>query len=507
MKYVLKADEMKACDRYTIEEIGIPSMVLMERAALSAVSVLTAKGMQLKGRKVLIAAGAGNNGGDGLAIGRLLSRRGAEVTFYLEGNPEKMSAETRAQAEILKNLGFFVQRKLEDAEYAIVVDALFGIGLSREVTGNFRSVIEKINEYGKQGAFVLSVDIPSGICADTGRIYGCAVKADLTVTFAFAKRGHFLYPGRAYTGELVTADIGIWETAFGTDMPSGFYYEKEELSRLLPARCPWGNKGTFGKVLLLSGSRDMSGACVLCGKAVLKAGAGMLKIITPACNREIVQQSLPEAMLYTFEEKPEEEELRKALSWADVVVAGPGMGTGEIAYRLIAFVLENSSHPMVLDADGLNLLALHRELWELAGTHKNSLILTPHPGELMRLLGVDREEYEIKREAYARALAGKLKAVVAAKDAATLVVEEGRKEIYLNTSGNDGMAAAGSGDVLAGIIGGLLAQGMDGFECACLGTFWHGLAGDNARRKMGAYGMLAGDICESLSYAEKDGWK
>ncbi len=528
MKYVLKADEMKACDEYTINGIGIPSMVLMERAALSVVSALEERKIPLKGKKALIAAGTGNNGGDGLAIGRLLSRIGAEVTFYLEGNLQKLSVETKAQVRILKNMGFSILSKTEDDEYDMVVDALFGIGLSGEITGSFKEAIEKINRQKERGAFVCSVDIPSGICADTGRIYGCAVKADLTVAFAFAKRGHLLYPGRAYTGELAVADIGIPKAAFREAIPSGFYYGKEELSELLPGRSPWGNKGTFGKVLLLAGSHDMSGACILCGKAVLRTGAGMLKIITPDCNRKIVQQSLPEALLYTFEGRPDGEAVKKALLWADVVVAGPGMGCGEASYQLLSQVLESASHPMVIDADGLNLLAMHRELWELAEGHKDTLILTPHPGELMRLIkaasteaasmqaGHQREAsvqsaypqseasgalmtaYPANRETIIRGLAKELKAIVAAKDAATLVAEDGREEIFFNTSGNDGMAAAGSGDVLAGIIGGLAAQGMNGFESACLGVYLHGLAGDEARRKLGAYGMLAGDICESI---------
>lgn len=504
MKYVLKSDEMKACDNYTISRIGILSMVLMERAALSAVRVLEERNIQFKGKKVLVVSGVGNNGGDGLAIGRLLSPKGAEVTFYLEGNPDKLSKETKAQAEILKNMGFSIQSKYRDAEYDMVVDALFGIGLSREVTGSFREAIDYINRQKRRGAFVCSVDISSGVCADTGRIFGCAVRADITVSFAFAKRGHLLYPGRACTGELAVRDIGIPKEAFGLAAPSGFYYEKEDLRMLLPARCPWGNKGTFGKVLLIAGSRDMSGACLLCGKAVLRAGAGMLKIISPACNREIIQQSLPEALLYTFEEMPEEEAVEEALSWADVVVAGPGMGCTEAAYRLLSCVLANPSHPLVLDADGLNLISMNGQLRKMAGRREGPLVLTPHPGELMRLLGAGMEEYPAKRETFIRELAKELKAVVVAKDAATMVTEDGREEIYFNTSGNSGMAAAGSGDVLAGIIGGLMAQGMGGFEGACVSVYLHGLAGDEACRQMGPYGMTAGDICESLPSVMKE---
>ncbi len=500
MKYVLKSDEMKACDNYTISRIGILSMVLMERAALSVVRVLEERNIQFKGKKVLVVSGVGNNGGDGLAIGRLLSPKGAEVTFYLEGNPDKLSKETKAQAEILKNMGFSIQSKYQDAEYDMVVDALFGIGLSREVTGSFREAIDYINRQKMRGAFVCSVDIPSGVCADTGRIFGCAVRADITVSFAFAKRGHLLYPGRACTGELAVRDIGITKEAFGLAAPSGFYYEKEDLRMLLPARCPWGNKGTFGKVLLIAGSRDMSGACLLCGKAVLRAGAGMLKIISPACNREIIQQSLPEALLYTFEEMPEEEAVEEALSWADVVVAGPGMGCTEAAYRLLSCVLANPFHPLVLDADALNLIAGDMSLQILAagqGEAGRSMILTPHEGELSRLSGKTMEQVREDREHVSRALARDLHCILVCKGARTLVCRE-QGEICVNLSGDNGMGTAGSGDVLTGVIAALLAQGAEAFEAASVGVYLHGLAGERAARRYGSHGLTAGRLAEAV---------
>lgn len=488
----------------TMDRIGIPSMVLMERAAMAVVLALESHIGDLSG-KVLIVAGTGNNGGDGLAIGRILAGRGARVSFYIEGNPEKMTAEAKSQLMILQNSGFTIQRNLEDAEYDIVIDALFGVGLSREVTGNYRKTIERIHEWHETGSFVCSVDIPSGICADTGKILGCAVRADLTVTFAFAKRGHLLYPGREYCGELSLQDIGITEQSFSKNPPSAFYYEEKDVQALLPKRVPDGNKGTFGKVLLLAGSHDLCGACLLCGRGILRTGAGMLKIITPSCNRQVLHQALPEAMLYTYEEMPRAEEVRKSLAWADVIVAGPGMGTGENARFLIKRALEEERCPVVLDADGLNLLAADLILRELASHRpKGSLILTPHPGELVRLLQTDMAEYQKDRETLILRLAGELKCIIAAKDAVTFVVENGRKLQYINTSGNDGMACAGSGDVLAGIMGALLAQGMDGFEAACLGVYLHGLAGERASRLKGRYGMLAGDITEAIPAVLKD---
>ena len=503
MKYVLKAHEMKEYDRDTSERIGIPSMVLMERAALSVVDAVL-ENRQLPG-KVLIVSGTGNNGGDGLAVGRLLALKGAEVTFFTAGVPEKMSDETKAQASIIKNLGFSIQSKLEVKEYDMVIDALFGIGLSRDVEGEYSDAIKKINDCGRRGAFICAVDIPSGICADTGRILREAVRADLTVTFAFAKRGHLLYPGREYTGKLVVKDIGILRQSFIKGKPEAFCYERSDVGRFLPKRRPDGNKGTFGKVLLLAGSHDMSGACILCGSSILRTGAGMVKIITPSCNREIVQKSFPEAMLYTFDEMPDLTEVRSSMDWADVIVAGPGMGTGRNAGLLIEYVLREGKCPLVLDADALNLIACHEKLRMLAAEYEaGKLILTPHPGELVRLAKTDMEEYHRQREKLLFELAGELACIIIAKDAVTIAAQAGRKEVYINTSGNDGMATAGSGDVLAGMIGGLLAQKTDAFDAACLGVYLHGLAGEEASIKNGRRAVMASDIIKNLPFVMRD---
>lgn len=503
MKYVLKAHEMKAYDRDTSERIGIPSMVLMERAALAAEDVILRK-RHMPG-KVLIVAGTGNNGGDGLAIGRLFALKGAEVTFFAAGDFNRMSAETKAQASILRNSGFSIQSNLEVKEYDMVIDALFGIGLSRNIEGAFYEVIEQINACGRRGAYIVSVDIPSGICADTGRILGAAVQADLTVTFAFAKRGHLLYPGREFTGELAVRDIGITQQSFGEEPPGAFCYERGDVPSLLPRRRPDGNKGSFGKVLLLAGSRDMGGACVLCGRSILKTGAGMVKIITPSCNREIIQNAVPEAMLYTFDVTPDKEQIQKSMDWADVIVAGPGMGTGQPAYLLLEYILREGKNPIVLDADALNLIAAHEKLRMLAAEYGvGKMILTPHPGELARLTKTHGEEYKDHREMLVHGLAKELACVVAAKDAVTMVAQAGRKEIYINTSGNDGMACAGSGDVLAGVIGGLLAQKQAVFDAACLGVYVHGLAGEEASVKEGRRGMTASDIIQNLPLVMKE---
>ena len=245
---MVKSDEMKAYDKDTIQKIGIPSLVLMERAALVTVDEIE-KCRRIE-EKVLVVAGNGNNGGDGLAIGRILALKGAEVTFLLAGSREKATQETSTQIRIIENLGFSIQSKLENEEYDMVIDALFGIGLSRNVEGNYLALIEELNRMKDRGAYICSVDIPSGICADTGKIMGCAVKADLTVSYAYAKRGHLLYPGKTYTGILKVRDIGIPEQLNVSCPATAFTYEKQEINQLLPKRRGDGNKGTFEKVIL-----------------------------------------------------------------------------------------------------------------------------------------------------------------------------------------------------------------------------------------------------------------
>lgn len=497
VKYAVSAQEMEQYDQYTISKIGIPALVLMERAAVETVRALTEQ-KKVMGKRVLVLSGTGNNGGDGLAVGRMLADLGAKVTFTLFGSREKLSKETEAQIRILENLGFPIQSKLEDGEYDIIVDALFGIGLSRPLEGKYSELVSAVNHMHQMGAYVCSVDIPSGICADTGKVMGCAVQADLTVAFAFAKRGELLYPGRSYTGKLAVRDIGIPIQAMEGSSTGAFFYERKDLAERMPERKLDGNKGTFGKVLLIAGSHDLCGACVLSGSSILRTGAGMVKIIAPECNREIIQTSLPEAMLYSYQEIPEKTEVEKALDWADAVVIGPGLGTGEAAHALLGIVLTYRQIPMLLDADALNMIVKSPELATLLQCAGKRAVLTPHPGELIRLLGTDKKRYHEERMALIQEVLQKFNCVLAAKDAATIVARADKDEIFINTSGNDGMATAGSGDVLSGIIGALLAQHMSCFDAACLGVFLHGMAGDAAAKSYGKYSMTAGDLVKQL---------
>ena len=506
-EYLVFAGEMKEYDKNTIEYFGMPSMVLMERAALAAAEEIEARFPG--GGRVLVAAGSGNNGGDGIAVGRILRLRGFSVDFFLAGERGKCSKETEAQIQIIEKYGCPLQNKMKEKEYDIIVDALFGIGLSRELEGSFADAVRRINE---SGAFICSIDIPSGIHTDSGQVMGEAVNADLTVTFGWKKLGHVLYPGHAYAGEIVCRDIGITQESFLGRMPKVYTYIGDA-SDGMPCRNGGGNKGTFGKILVVAGSINMSGACELCARAAYRAGAGMVKGITPEENRTIIQSGVPEALLSTYPAKGEispqlHNILEKGLQWADCIVIGPGIGMGIQAYAMLKQVLGEEKKPLVIDADGLNLIAKSPELQHFLESGRQedggrAIILTPHLAEFARLYGCTVEEAKRDILQKPKELADRWGCTVVCKDARTAVAAPAKEEIYMNTSGNDGMATAGMGDVLAGTIGGLLAQGMEAEKAAVLGVYIHGLAGDRAAEEKGRYGLMAGDVAECLGSAMK----
>ena len=316
----------------------------------------------------------------------------------------------------------------------------------------------------------------------------------LTVTFGFCKRGLALYPGCEYAGEVRVADIGISERSFFGRRP-GMYAYDEDIRVLLPKRDGAGNKGTFGKVLLAAGSVNMAGAAVLAARAAYRAGAGMVKVITPPENRIILQQAVPEALLGTCED------LEAGLEWADVAAVGPGLGKSREALGCLERMVRQGGKPLLVDADGLNLLSEQpglRELLAEQGRQGRAIVLTPHVGELARLLGRSIQECKRDLPAAGSALAARLNAVVAAKDARTFICREGHGTC-VNLNGNSGMATAGSGDVLTGIIAALLAQGMEGFEAAAVGAYVHGRAGDLVAARMGPYACTAGDMAQAVA--------
>ena len=509
-QYVVTASQMKQYDANTISKYKIPSLILMERAALVTVEELI-RACGSEPCRTAVLAGCGNNGGDGLAVGRLLMLQGYKVTFVLLGDEAKCTEETAGQICILREYGAQIFSTIQDGEYDIVIDALFGVGLSRNVDGIYRDAIEWINA---SNAYVCSVDIASGISADTGKIMGCAVRADMTVTYGFRKLGHLLYPGAEYAGRLICRQMGIDERSFLGETPFWYTYEGAD-GYVLPERKPDGNKGTFGKALLIVGSRQTAGAAMMAAKSTFRMGAGMVKIVTAAENAEAILQYVPEAMLLTYSENTMSSEagdsdeknsfmrqLRDAAEWADCILIGPGIGMGSTAYDLLRFSITESNLPLVIDADGVNLLAQHEEIREsltgCAGAGR-TVILTPHLGEFARLYGCSITQAGEHLTEYPVELSERLKCIVVCKDARTIVVQPGAGCGYVNTTGNAGMATAGSGDVLAGMVTGLVVQNMSGMDAAVAGVYLHGIAGDLAAERETDVSMTATDIIERIT--------
>lgn len=508
-QYVVTASQMKRYDANTINKFHMPSLLLMERAALITVEEL----QRVYGNtpcRVVVVAGSGNNGGDGLAIGRLLMLQGYEVTCTLLGSEQKCTEETARQICILRQYGMQIFSTIQKSEYDIVIDAIFGVGLSRPVEGACKSAVEWINQ---SDAYVCSVDIPSGVSSDTGQIMGCAVRADLTVTYGFRKMGHLLYPGAAYTGRLVCGQMGIDERSFLGEKPFWYTHVGTD-SRLLPERRPDGNKGTFGKALLIAGNHQIAGAAMMAAKSVFRIGAGMVKVVTAAENKDALQQFVPEAMILTYadgmipadDEAPGNtdvfmRELREAEAWADCILIGPGIGMSDSARGLLQFSISESRLPLVIDADGLNILAQDRSLQEAvadSGRQGRTIILTPHMGEFARLYGCSVTEAKEHLTEYPGILCRRLYCTVVCKDVRTVVVWHDGDQGYVNTTGNSGMATAGSGDVLAGMITGLIAQKMPGVDAAVAGVYLHGVAGDLAAADVTEVSMTATDIIDRI---------
>lgn len=551
MRYAVNSKEMKKIDEYTIQEAGIPAFVLMERAAKEVVAVM--KTRIDKADHILAVCGSGNNGGDGVAAGRILYLQGYHVAILFIGDENRASDGMKAQLEIAKRIGIPMENRSKLSEYNIIIDSIFGIGLSKPVSGEQEEIINEINQGDH---YVYSVDLPSGISADSGKVMKVAVKADETITFGQNKLGLMFYPGTEYAGKLTIADIGFPQLAIEQVKPEFTYFEPADLLQL-PDRKKDGHKGSFGKVLVIAGSEGMSGAAYLSAKAAYRTGAGLVKILTSKANRLILQTQLPEALFSAYdEEKPEEEKrfkLQQDLEWASVIVIGPGLGMTEAAQELVDFVLDTAKVPLVLDADAINLLAREldhkaevkaipllgeerneeerneeernkeeqnkegqnkaqqEESWKekaapdrwtgLTAKLKENTILTPHLLELARLMGRSVSEVSNNLVDTAKQCSYNNKLIYAIKDARTLVVQEEKR--YINLSGNNGMATGGSGDVLSGIIAGLIAQGMKEYDAACLGVYLHGLAGDAAAKEKGVYSLMASDIIGSLEVVLK----
>lgn len=497
MEYLVTGKEMKFLDKNTSEHFHVPELVLMEQAAMTFVQKLFE--LNIKYQKVYIVAGSGNNGADGLAIARLLKIKGIDVSVFLTEQIAESKNQTKSyqlQKDICKRYGVLFSDDITMCnDYDLIIDAVFGIGLSRGISGAYEKVITEINA---ADAYRIAVDIPSGISADDGSVLGCAIKADYTITFGFFKVGQFLWPATDYCGEVILAHMGISYESFLDKKPHLAFYEKDDLS-LLPEREQHSNKGSFGKLLIIAGNKNMAGACIFAAKAAYRSGVGLVKIYTAEINRSVILQAVPEAILVTYEKNYDKTQLIEILKWADAVVIGPGIGIDNNAKGMVDTALTNVTVPMVVDADALNVISANTE--RLLRPHMD-LVLTPHLGEMSRLTGDAVSFIQNKLIECAQEFAQKYDLICVLKDFHTVTaIPYGMT--YINLSGNNGMATGGSGDVLSGIIGALLAQHISAENAASLGVYIHGLAGDEAGRKNGEYGMIASDIIDGL----KNVWK
>ena len=507
MDYTVTGAQMKQIDADTINRIGIPSMVLMERAALAVCAAAERLVRDVHSRKsparILIACGTGNNGADGIAAGRILHGRGYEVTVLLAGNEARASSEHGRQRQIAEQLGVPVAafRDFVPGDCDVIVDALFGIGLDREITGEYRELISLLKEKRESGAKVVAADIPSGIHADTGELLGIALKADVTVTFGYLKTGLCLFPGKAYAGEVEVADIGFSDASLVRTGWDALLPGENDLGRI-PERRADGNKGTFGKVLVIAGSRGMSGAAYLAALAAYRSGAGLVKALTVPENRVILQSQLPEAIVEVYEpEKISGDDASRSFfeeqcDWADVIVMGPGLGQELYVEALVEAVLSHAYVPIVLDADALNCVAAHPHLTRY---FTENIIITPHIGEMARLTGLAAEELKREPLRAARAYSARFGVVCVMKDAVT-VTSDKEGGAWINRSGCSAMAKAGSGDVLTGVIAGLLARGMECADAAALAVYIHGRAGERAAERFGVDGVLAHNLADCISW-------
>lgn len=497
MQYILSGNEAKELDRLSIQEYGIPSLVLMERASLKLAQRIREN--VDRDKKILILCGSGNNGGDGVACGRILCEDGYPVDVWLIGNRQHASSEMESQLLIAEKTGMSVSvvHELHDLEnYDVIVDALFGIGLSRDITGIYREWVERINDFSGK---VISVDIPSGVDATTGKILGIAVKADITVTFGENKTGLVLFPGAQYVGKLYVERIGFPLIALEELRASSFTYDKKDVKALFPKRIPRSNKGSYGKLLVIAGSVGMGGAALFAAKSAYLMGAGLVKVVTHENNRIMLQSNLPESLINCYDDFYD---LTEDISWASAIVIGPGLGTGHMGETLLQQILTMEKKiPVLLDADALNLLAEKEEYFTRDGHGKRRLlqfpenfVLTPHIKEMSRLSG---RTVDVIRENMMEVVSipGN-NATLVLKDARTIVANSAKK--YINMSGNNALAKGGSGDVLSGMIGGLLARGMDVFEAATLGVYLHGLTADEYVKHRSSSSMTASDILHIL---------
>ncbi len=506
---VLSAAQMQELDQKTIKEIGLPGPVLMENAGQGAARLIDERYRHLYPGQAVVISGKGNNGGDGYVIARSLLQRGWQVRTLVLADDAAVEGDARLNLEILRQVRGEILFAPDDDSLStalsrcrgarLLVDALFGTGLSSNVRGRYGRAIAWMNE---QSAPIAAVDIPSGLDATTGRILGCCVQADLTVTFALPKIGHVVYPGVDQVGVLETVDIGIPAFLLEGQTPAQILVDGEFARHLLPPRPSDGHKGTFGHLLIIGGSTGKSGAVALAADSAVRSGAGLVTAAVPKGIHDILEVKLTEPMTVSLPEVDGAAgvEALDALTaaWQDkqALAVGPGLGQNEEVQELVRHLVRDCDLPLVIDADGLNALAGHLE--GLSSRRPGTTVITPHPGEMARLVQIPVEKVQQDRLSVARDFALRHGVIVVLKGARTVIASPDGTA-WINASGNPGMASGGMGDVLTGVVGALLAQGMPAAEAAVLATYLHGAAADRLACREGCAGLTAGEIARELA--------
>lgn len=504
--WVLTSREMRAADQAMIAGMGLPGLALMENAGRHVALSVAAKCPA--GRSVAILCGRGNNGGDGLVAARHLADWGFSVDVFFCGVPAQATDDTRTNLRVLEALGMGLRVVTEPEEipnlpvpghYGLVVDALVGTGLKGSLVGLMAEAVAWINGHR---AVVVAVDIPSGICGDTGQVLGTAVRADATVTFASSKLGHWLFPGAALAGELSIVDIGLPGRLLATG-PKRHLLADADLRRAFAPRPGDGHKGTFGHVYVLAGAPGRTGAARMACDAALRAGAGLVTLGTTREAYRMLGGELYEVMSEVAIEPGEvpvsaSERLSLRLNRCQAAVVGPGLPPDSETGDLLAQLLPRLAVPVVVDAEALTQLAWRKECLESTSPR----VLTPHPGEAGRLLGRSTAQVQSDRVDAAMTLADETGAVVVLKGAHTLIASPDG-DLAICPDGNPGMGSAGMGDLLAGLIGALLGRGLPAWDAACAGVLWHARAGDRAAERLTETTLVARDVLAELTTVEK----
>lgn len=510
---IVTPHEMREIDRRCIETLGIPGIVLMENAAVRLVDEIEKDLGQVAGKRIVLFAGKGNNGGDAFAAARHLFNKGALVSVVLLAESTDIKGDALVNLKILENMGLCLISAAQTnsmekvcevlAAADLVVDGIYGTGFKGEIEGSVQEIVECINRSRKR---IMAIDIPSGLDGETGRAAVSCIRAHKTVTFGFPKTGLMIHPGCEYAGELVVVDIGI-PYRIVEDMDIRMHWiEEAGAVKLLPGRPADSNKGDYGRVLIVSGSVGMTGAGCLSAEAALRTGAGLVYLAVPAAIASIYDAVLTESITLPLEDKGRGyldkgclDAIQKHLERCHVAAVGPGLSAGGDIPVIVGEIIKRSPVPLVLDADALNAIAADVRV---LGKKSCDIVVTPHPGEMARLMGISIDDVQNNRVRAAREFAAQWKVIAVLKGARTVIaLPDGT--VYLNTTGNPGMATAGTGDVLTGMIAGLAGQGVPLAEAAVASVYLHGCAGDEAAAEKGMYGMIAGDLVRRLPYTMK----